>query len=158
MNLSSSTSAERELYNRIRHELKMMVSKLLKLPLERLETNEYLMSYGFDSILLTSFTTQLNDRYRLALTPALFFTYPTLEKVSLYLGQEYADKLLDYYGMKEPRQAVKKQAVKPKSAPKIDTPLGEYQESAIAIIGMAGRMPRARTWRNFGNIYNKKRV
>ncbi len=50
MNLSSSTSAERELYNRIRHELKMMVSKLLKLPLERLETNEYLMSYGFDSI------------------------------------------------------------------------------------------------------------
>ncbi len=69
--------------------------------------------------------------------------------MSLYLGQEYADKLLDYYGMKEPRQAVKKQAVKPKSAPKIDTPLGEIKSLPLRLLVWGGGWPQSK---DFGGI------
>ena len=69
--------------------LMQMVSKLLKVKVEDIDADTKLNEYGFDSISLTEFANKLNHEYKLELTPATFFEYPTIHSFSEYLIQEY---------------------------------------------------------------------
>lgn len=67
-----------------------LASKLLKLGVENIDSNQELSTFGFDSITLTSYGNQINRTYKLALTPTVFFEYPTIASLAKYLADEHA--------------------------------------------------------------------
>nr|WP_274518184.1 beta-ketoacyl synthase N-terminal-like domain-containing protein [Dickeya dianthicola] len=66
------------------------LAKLRKLEPGRIDLNTELSQFGLDSILLTEFSNQLNRQYRLALTPTVFFEYPTLGEFVDYLADAHS--------------------------------------------------------------------
>ncbi|AJQ26211.1 amino acid adenylation domain-containing protein [Pelosinus fermentans] len=99
------------LLDRIQSLLIQMTSKLLKVRMEEIDSNTELNEYGFDSITFTEFANQLNQEYKLELTPVIFFEYPTLNRFAEYLLESYlaefssqlaVQKDTDLNGFKEP--------------------------------------------------------
>ena len=78
------------LSEKIQKILAELASKLLKLGVENIDSNEELNAFGFDSITLTSYSNQINRTYKLALTPTVFFEYPTIARLAKYLADEHA--------------------------------------------------------------------
>ena len=83
-------------------DLIQQVSKLSKLPPERIDSNQQLQDYGFDSILLMGLAQGLNDHYQIEVTPALFFAYPSLSEFADYLLQTFGNTLFTHYQTKLP--------------------------------------------------------
>nr|WP_322787899.1 SDR family NAD(P)-dependent oxidoreductase [Pelosinus propionicus] len=77
------------LLDRIQSLLIQMTSKLLKVRMEEIDSNTEWNEYGFDSITFTEFANQLNQEYKLELTPVIFFEYPTLHRFAEYLFESY---------------------------------------------------------------------
>ena len=59
-------------------QLRLCISQVLKLPIEFIDENKDLTSYGFDSISLMEFANIVNKTYSFGLTLSLFFEYSTL--------------------------------------------------------------------------------
>nr|WP_240464227.1 SDR family NAD(P)-dependent oxidoreductase [Paenibacillus apiarius] len=136
-------------------ELKDTINLILKIPQEKLDADENLENFGFDSISLVEFAGVLSERYDLEITPDLFFGYPTLERLSEYLLTQYPEQMTQFYQEEEKLvpAAGKKQVVsktmskttirkgrKPHSGRK---GMSESEAEPIAIIGMSGRFPDA---------------
>src|SRR5262249_20678790 len=77
--------------------LSHVVSDLLKVRVEEIDAETSLSEYGFDSITFTRFSHRLNQTYQLDLTPALFYEYSTLERLTQYLRSTYASVLSAYF-------------------------------------------------------------
>lgn len=73
--------------------LKQQVSTQLKIPAQDLRLETELSEYGFDSISFTSLSNQLNERFRLDLTPTIFFDYPSLGGFANFLVEEHGTHL-----------------------------------------------------------------
>ncbi|WP_158542960.1 SDR family NAD(P)-dependent oxidoreductase [Phytoactinopolyspora halophila] len=157
---------------RVRADLKEKVSALLRIPRERIDPGENLADFGFDSVSLTDLAGELSSHFGIAITPALFFDCPTLETLSRHYATEHADVLATFYvggpdpGIDDEQRAV---AVSPHEAadpaPVVGDPAPVAADPApvaarspvraagrsddvpepIAIIGMSGRFPDART-------------
>ena len=66
-------------------DLKQLIYRLLKIPREKIERDANLADFGFNSISLTQFAILLNRHYGIeTITPALFFRYSTLARLSQY--------------------------------------------------------------------------
>lgn len=81
----------------ILEELKEAASKLLRMEKESIQEDKILTEYGFNSIILTSFTNQLNSQFHLSLTPAVFFEYTTLRKMACFLNEEFSQQFNVYF-------------------------------------------------------------
>ncbi|MBV1883890.1 MAG: SDR family NAD(P)-dependent oxidoreductase, partial [Pseudomonadales bacterium] len=90
------------LLQKVQHMLKGMVASLLKLKIEDLDLDDDLSDYGFDSISLTEFANQMNQKYSLELTPTVFFENPTLEGFSEYLIEEYQEVFAKQFDVQTP--------------------------------------------------------
>lgn len=89
--LSDSDETKKDyLFEKIQKILTKLASKLLKLGVEDIDINEELSTFGFDSIILTSYGNQINRTYKLELTPTVFFEYPTIASLAKYLADEHA--------------------------------------------------------------------
>ncbi|WP_139487920.1 SDR family NAD(P)-dependent oxidoreductase [Brevibacillus dissolubilis] len=82
----TNTSAVLE---KVQNILVQKVSKLLKVKMEDIDVDVELNEYGFDSVTLTELATQLNQQYKLELTPAVFFEHSTLHSFAEFLASEY---------------------------------------------------------------------
>ena len=142
-------------------DLKEHASQVLKLTRDRLEMDENLADFGFDSISLTQFGRQLTDHYGVEVSPAVFFSHPTLERLTQYFVETHGAIVEKFYQedaaapasrldlagaernlipLSERRQLRRSHlSVISKPAPATAVP------EPIAIIGMSGRFPRART-------------
>ncbi len=67
-----------------------LISQLLEVPYEDIESDVDLSEYGFDSVSFTKLVNIINEETTLSLSPTIFFEYPTLSKVSKYLSSELA--------------------------------------------------------------------
>jgi rhizoxin synthesis polyketide synthase/nonribosomal peptide synthetase RhiB len=65
--------------------LKQWVCDIMLLEPGAVLDKKELGAYGFDSISFTRLANQVNERFHLDISPALFFEFPTLEAVSAYL-------------------------------------------------------------------------
>lgn len=72
MGSSSNKSAVGNLTIMFEEDLKEIASNLLKVDKKLLSGNFELSEFGFDSFLFTQLTHQLNSKYQLELTPAVF--------------------------------------------------------------------------------------
>src|SRR5262249_23403193 len=120
------------LMDKLLEALSHMVSSLLKVRVEEIDAETPLSEYGFDSITFTEFGKRLNQSYQLDLTPAHFFEYSTLERLSQYLHANYASTLAVYF-----------LGTRTGASPSPTAPLPPLSEQVsmgtpIAIIGMSG--------------------
>ena len=94
--------------------LTQTVSKLLKVKTADLDGETELNEFGFDSITFSEFVNKLNQEYKLALTPAIFFEYSTLCGFARYLTTEHQPKLAEKFTvqtrLKSPVQVPTKEA------------------------------------------------
>ena len=158
--------------DRLRESLTHMVSRLLKVRVEEIDTETDLSEYGFDSITFTAFANHLNQTYQLDLTPALFFEHATLQRLAQYLQTTYAIALAPHFSIAaketviQPVTAVqmgidevppvkalprRRPLFRPKAMPGGNR-LAPEATSPIAIIGLSGMFPQAHDiqsfWRN----------
>jgi polyketide synthase PksN len=130
------------------------ISKLLEIPRDRLDKEENLADFGLDSIMLAQFAITLTNYYRIEITPALFFGYSTIEKLTQYFLTQHREALEEFYRedvvvqatpQKNPAATVIPARVRftTRNTVKIDHDLSVPEP--IAIIGMSGRFPGART-------------
>ncbi|MGA8164525.1 MAG: SDR family NAD(P)-dependent oxidoreductase, partial [Waddliaceae bacterium] len=127
-------------------------SRLLKIPRESVDTTDNLADYGFDSISLAEFASILSDYYGFEVTPALFFGYSTLEKLKSYFLKEHAKHITEFYQETQEKPTVSlpsSEIDQPKRAHIqpvyfVNNRLNSSLEP-IAIIGMSGRFPQARS-------------
>ncbi|MCU1246934.1 MAG: pksN 5, partial [Acidobacteria bacterium] len=138
-------------------DLKEHASILVKIPRERLDADENLADFGFDSIGLGEFAKSLGYHYGIALTPSVFFSHPTLARLAEHLIREHAALFEAFYCQEASRPAAATAV-----APAVKTATGRHfrqprsmrlpaarrdtgAPEPIAIIGMSGRFPQARS-------------
>ncbi|RQO64205.1 hypothetical protein DBR43_33120, partial [Pedobacter sp. KBW06] len=154
-----------------------LISVLLKLDIEEISSTEKIGDYGFDSILLTRFSNELNAFYGLKLLPTIFYNYPTLDELSAFLAGEYpenigarhvltgakdesslpanenrpsvANQRLSHFGIPRPVIA------QPKSTNRAKWSNINKNTAPIAVVGISGRFPGSENidvfWENLKN-------
>jgi acyl transferase domain-containing protein/NAD(P)-dependent dehydrogenase (short-subunit alcohol dehydrogenase family)/acyl carrier protein len=102
-------------------------SRILKVPAAEIELGATLDEHGFDSIMLAELTNCINEGFDVNWTPAIFFETPSLAALVDRLSAEAAPA-----------------AAAPNIAPENTPP-----DDAIAVVGMAARLPQSPTLRRF---------
>jgi acyl transferase domain-containing protein/NAD(P)-dependent dehydrogenase (short-subunit alcohol dehydrogenase family)/acyl carrier protein len=138
-------------------DLKEQTSKLLEIARERLDAKRNLLEFGFDSIGLGRFANLLSKHYSVALTPAVFFSYATLEALTGYLLADHSSAMEAFYGEADNQVHVSPDLSATQdsdgSVPEkgvLSHTLGGQQKDSpagqepIAVIGISGRFPQAR--------------
>ena len=141
---------------RLREALTHSICDLLSVPVEEIDAETPLSEYGIDSITFTQFAHRLNQTYQLDLTPALFYEYASIERLTHYLCVTYANLLAPYFGgaspiASEPAVRMTTDELPPKASSlqqrtrieRSAVPLSPTAASSIAIIGMSGVFPQA---------------
>ncbi|WDZ63579.1 SDR family NAD(P)-dependent oxidoreductase [Paenibacillus polymyxa] len=164
---SPESNAVPDLLDKVQDAMTQAVSKLLKVKLEDIDEHVELSEYGFDSILLTQFTNNINHLYRLELTPDIFFEYTTIHDFTRYLVDEYDTVLGEQFAV----HARTEPAVQAVEDDREDSTCGIRQRfrfaggnvlsmpqqtqavpEPIAIVGLSGVFPMARDvdefWKN----------
>ncbi|MBF0397987.1 MAG: SDR family NAD(P)-dependent oxidoreductase, partial [Desulfobacterales bacterium] len=118
---------------KIQKDIAEIASEILKIDVEKINPNENLTKYGFDSLAFTDLTITINEKYKLELTPAIFFEHPTLVSISNFLYKSYNQI---FFSQRE--------------SPVFKTPRNE-SHNAIAIIGISCVMPNSRDKEAFWN-------
>jgi acyl transferase domain-containing protein/enoyl-CoA hydratase/carnithine racemase/acyl carrier protein len=143
------------LRERIGVDLKELIAARLKIPANKLDVTTNLADYGLDSIGLAALARQLTAFFHLEVTPALFFNYPTIEKLSDHFAQDHEPHFKAFYRRPEGEgreQTAPVVVASPASAQPVErkrlrrsTPSTTNTPEPIAIVGMSGRFPRANT-------------
>ncbi len=166
---TSSSLAEPQasgLLETVKRRLVADVSKMMKIQMEKINPEEDLGSYGFDSITLTELTNKLNLKYGLELPPTLFFEYPTLAGFATYLVGAHPSILAEHFAEK----SIPKTFLPPKIVKDIPIPQRSRSRFArvavakkkktstatgvtpVAIVGISGKFPMAENvdgfWKN----------
>jgi acyl transferase domain-containing protein/enoyl-CoA hydratase/carnithine racemase/acyl carrier protein len=160
---------------KIQNVLLQTVSELLKIKSADLDVNTELSEYGFDSISLTEFSNKLNQKYKLELTPTIFFEYLTIESLATHLNEEYQTLFARHFSTNTQAEPVLPAKIELNKSPEIKSgeelqkpiDLAQFSEpllasetksktlDPIAIVGISGRFPMARDidefWHNLEN-------
>nr|AEC04363.1 polyketide synthase [Chitinophaga sancti] len=130
-------------------DLRRQVSELLQLGMEKVAADVNLADFGFDSVSLMQLSKRLTAYYGVEVTPAVFFSYATLEKLQEYYLDEHTEKINTFYS--EAHTVVvpgKRSVAEPRSFAASATPAqtsvsNNDADEPIAVIGMSGRFPQA---------------
>ena len=165
-NFSDSTA---RLIQKVQTDGLEIIGKILHLPADRMEADEKMSDFGFDSITFTEFSNRLNAKYSLDLTPAVFFELHTLDELVRHLLDKFPENIQNYYqefleGEKAeakerdfPREKIITNPHQRFSIPQVRVegagPVKDRRKKeAIAIVGMAGVLPGSKDlesfWRN----------
>ncbi|MFD2168921.1 SDR family NAD(P)-dependent oxidoreductase [Tumebacillus lipolyticus] len=147
--------------------LKELFAGELELTAARLQSQEPLENYGLDSVMIMTLTRELEKQFG-TLSKTLFFEYQTISELAGYLQKHHGEQLLRELGV---QKRLPSAALDRKSTPQLRnsstrnlaprnlsraTRLVEGEQSAvalatdeIAIIGLSGRYPQARTLDQF---------
>ncbi|MCG8619867.1 MAG: SDR family NAD(P)-dependent oxidoreductase, partial [Desulfobacterales bacterium] len=139
------------------------VSKMMKIRIEKIDPEEELGSYGFDSISLTELTNTINEQWALELQPTLFFEYPTLAGYAEYLADTHAAELapqFDSVTVTEKKDEGGRAEGRPtpeRNRPRFISQTAAQQDRIaddvpVAVVGISGRFPMAEDvaafWKN----------
>jgi amino acid adenylation domain-containing protein len=124
------------------------VAQIMKFDPADLDADAEWSDCGFDSITLTDFSNRLNQQYQLDLTPTIFFEYPSIADLGVWLADAHGATLATILGI-ELRPAAPLPQPAPASvsaAPSLPATVATEPRTgnqAIAVIGMSGRFPMA---------------
>ncbi len=141
----SPPTPDDDLLPAIRRRLTSMVSRLLKIDQSRLGPGVGFGDFGFDSIALKDFAVEIGRAYGVVVTPAVFFAHGTIGALAQHLLTEHG-AVVARVESPEPRTTEAPRAPDPTPSPS-DGPraiaASSAAERAVAIIGMAGRLPQS---------------
>src|SRR6185312_6907965 len=129
------------LVRRVENDLKMLVGALLHIAIEQVQRSTSLADFGFDSVSLQELALRLRERYGFDVAPALFFDYPTIEQLAGHFIASHRDAVAAVFEA-TPHAAAPVSRVAREAAP---LPLQATAPEPIALIGMSGRFPKARS-------------
>lgn len=149
---------------------KKLLSVVIKLPADALETDMPMEEYGIDSIMVMKLTRELENVFG-SLPKTLFFEYQNIGELSEYFLSSHTEKLYALLDLKNLSRAEKKdipEAIAPHSNEDVHVPIrsrriGRFsspdvqqverktveKRRDIAIIGLAGQYPKARNINEF---------
>jgi polyketide synthase PksN len=135
--IASSLTVEQ----RVVSQLQDLASTLLKIPRGSLTLHANLADIGFDSLSLAEFAERLTAWLGVPITPSVFFSHATLEKLARYFVREHAHAVVALSGSERKASPV----APSRSAAVVPVQTARTTSEPIAIIGMSGRFPGART-------------
>ena len=80
------------------YDIKKVINDILKLPIDKMDINDSLQTFGFDSINLVELAAALSEKYDLEITPDMFFSYSSIKSIAEYLITEHSELMNDLYG------------------------------------------------------------
>lgn len=175
---TSHTTTNKKVVKKVRKELsreeisdktvefiKRILSESIKLPANKIDATISMEEYGIDSVMTMQMTNQLEKTFG-SLSKTLFFEYQTIEQLSNYFINSHIDKLNDLLGFdNEEYEEVMEEVVEAEKLPALRIPnsksrfvknvQNKKEEMDIAIIGVAGKYPKADNimefWENLSN-------
>jgi polyketide synthase PksN len=152
-----TNAGEVEVYQRAEAVLKDILSKIIKMPVDKIDMEMSFEEYGLDSVMVTRFNSMVEKKFG-TLSKTILYEYNTLRGLAGYLAENYSDVLCPK--KKEKRQSTLKlnthNSLKDKVKASLDgvsnLSANEDLEIAenhkkydddIAIIGLSGRYPDA---------------
>ncbi|MDQ0059019.1 type I polyketide synthase [Paenibacillus harenae] len=141
---------------RLLFDLKQIAADYVKMPPEKMDLEENLGNYGFDSIDLKKLAKQLSDYFRISVSPTVFFAHSSLQSISEHLLDSFGDSILMHYSRLEPaaahtpKQPALQQAAAPARKETFNQPAGvsiapdlQSIKEPVAIIGVHGIFPQS---------------
>ncbi|MBB4730094.1 non-ribosomal peptide synthetase, partial [Xanthomonas arboricola] len=129
-------------------DLRRQVAELLRLADDKVTLHDNITDFGFDSITLAQWSRHLGRHFGIAFTPALFFTYSTIDKIATHLLAVHAPRMNAFYRPDTASRAdtvpIATSTANVDAKPVLLRELVEDVAEPIAIIGMSGRFPQAR--------------
>ncbi|MBW4084436.1 SDR family NAD(P)-dependent oxidoreductase, partial [Paenibacillus sp. S150] len=152
-------------------EIRDLMSKIIKSE-QPIEPKRDLSAYGFDSITYTELANQLNEKYGIDLSPAIFFEYPTLVGLFDYLKDNFRVAFADSApamaasNVSEEKRPMTAPIIEEEGAiwsesvtsdtgpiwqPTVEDIQGTEEPEPIAVIGMSCVLPQSEDARQFWN-------
>jgi len=123
-------------------DVKEAVAQVLNIVRDKIDIEENLEKFGFNSINLVEFSGILNELYNLEITADIFYSYPTIDDLCNYIITESPDNIEAYYQNDKVKEEQKKEDISvPGNSATSDLTAGDYDR--ISIIGMSGKFPDA---------------
>ncbi len=159
--LVNAAETANQLAQPLDEKLREMISKAIQLPKERIDPNRVFGDMGFDSIVLREFAANFKTKLDIELSPAVFFSSNTLNKIKQYLLTDHLSSLqktlvpsgvvANNIGSQEKMIATPvRQLAQAQSAHQ--QPVPHSHNEPVAIIGMDGMFPGAENldvfWQN----------
>src|SRR5436305_6017312 len=107
-----SLAQDERLQERASTYFKTQLASVIKLPVEQIDTQAFLLDYGFDSIMAMRFIKVLEPSFG-PLSKTLLFEYPTLRNVTTYFLHNYPEQLKRVLGIEDAPVTVIPQATQP---------------------------------------------
>ncbi|MBP2630953.1 MAG: pksL 6, partial [Firmicutes bacterium] len=144
---------------------KNLLTSLIRLPAQRIETDAPLEQYGIDSIMVMKMTNQLEKVFG-SLPKTLFFEYQNIKELTGYFLENYRDQLTEILGIDDKavvhvndlqcftvEATMEKPVSSTRRRPRFVSLRMENREEKealdIAIIGVSGRYPQAGSIQEF---------
>ncbi|WP_142314922.1 acyl carrier protein, partial [Bacillus wiedmannii] len=99
-NLPISTIGVGEVQGKAVRYFKTLLSSVLRVPVNHIESDAPFEKYGIDSIMVMQLTNQLEKTFG-SLPKTLFFEYQNIQDLTGYFLEFYGDQLIDLMGIKE---------------------------------------------------------
>ena len=146
-------------------ELADAAGQVLSIPAEELDAEENLANYGIDSLNIAKFATQLSQRLGFTITPDVFFSHPTLKRLENHLMAAHAERMAAWYSEGSPVSAALPATTRERkrrsdrfavaASGRASGPAAA--DEPIAVVGMSGRFPHARTVAELWSIIHSGR-
>ncbi len=165
-----SVIEETEILKYLKNDILSIIATILEISKSNLDIDENINNYGLSSIQIINFSNDVNNKYNITITPAIFFEieFLSISSISQFLYNEYKRNFDSYYSQTEKtiNEFTQLEKVEKKENEQVS---GVYKNvnlinnnfkeqndrEDIAIIGMNGIMPQSDNlealWANFIN-------
>jgi len=137
--------------------LKRKISRILKMPMQKIVADEQLEKYGIDSILVVQLTNELGKDFE-NISSTMFFEFQTIGAIVSHLIETQKETLVKLFEVKDDQPELIPDEVSLLQSRRssyrfkqsvIQNKEVETRIQDIAIIGLAGRYPEARNMKEF---------
>lgn len=155
----NSELTDEELRNHVISDIKQIAAQLIKIESEKLQINENLGNYGFDSVALKELSEQLSSTYKVDILPTIFFEKGDIKGIAEYMLEEFMENIQAFYQINNSEHDTQSNQMN-KNDNESDTRLLSHKKKItsnepIAIVGMSGMFPQSKDldeyWQNLIN-------
>ncbi|MBZ9609083.1 SDR family NAD(P)-dependent oxidoreductase [Clostridium estertheticum] len=98
---NENKNQDRSKYDKVEYDVKNVIATILKIKMRKLDVEENLGDFGFDSVSLKEFADRLSDLYKIEISPTVFFAKSTIKDLSEFLLEDFSEEVEKFYSVKE---------------------------------------------------------